>query len=307
MTAPALPAVKVDGPERLSLLCVPYDSPELIGMQGPDGIVMFREMFRSDSWAELPARVPLNHAHDAEQPLGWVSLHSTSEGLHGDAELIDTSAARDAMAQVKAGLRLGISIGFREDSRQDVWSRPAGSRQLPQVLRMGARLEEVSLVSRAAYASARVISVTRSSWEHQQSEHVMAPYRAQRQREEAQQRQQQRASDQALLAELDTLASVRWADPAGEALRSPESNADAQSGGITPATALQARTQTLGTDNAGIVVQLGWRRYAVRGAASLADAQQRAQTAVMLENFPRGDMPFGVHYRWYGVTPLDND
>lgn len=297
MTVAAARAVKVDGPERLSVLCVPYNQPALVGIATPSGQpILFREMFSVDSWASLPQRVPLNDGHDPERPLGWVRLHSASDGLHGDVELIESSGARDALAQVKAALRLGVSIGFRDNPKADIWSRPQGSRQLPQVLRRGADLEEVSLVSRAAYSSARVLAVTRDSWEAQESRRLMGDYPVQRQREQEQQRQQQRAADRELLANLDRMASVRWDDPTGEALSSPVSHA-------IPA---QAPSHQAPPADGAMAVRIGLRRYLVRGATSPEQACRIAQQAVQLERFLPGAYPPGAYMDHYGVQRLDD-
>jgi hypothetical protein len=94
----------------------------------------------------------------------------------------------------------------------------------------------------------------------------MAPYRAQRQRQEADQRAKQRAADQQLLAELDQLASVRWVDPAGEALSAPVSHDAQPLGGITPADPLALGAEALGTD--AVIITVGALRYQLRGASA---------------------------------------
>lgn len=89
--------------------------------------------------------------HDPKMPLastmsGTLNLRSDANGLAFDANLPDTSLARDAVTLVRAGVVRQMSFGFFV--REEDCSTP-GRRILQEI-----DLREISLVERAAYPEA---------------------------------------------------------------------------------------------------------------------------------------------------------
>lgn len=231
-------ALKVDGPELIKALAVPFGEAATIGETIDGQRRIYREVFSANSFAQVPDRVPWVRRHDRNNVLGWAKLRVTSKGLEMEAEPLDTGNARDALAEVKSGLLRGISIGFMADPDRDIWTRQAG--ELPVVKRRGVELIEISLVARGAYDSALVTEVSRVSWQHQESELIMAPYRQARE----QQRARNHAESQQLLADMARLAKA-----APVPLNEP---VPAQNGGGSPDTPRAAQLVTGAT-----VVALG--------------------------------------------------
>jgi HK97 family phage prohead protease len=90
--------------------------------------------------------------HRLDEPIGiWTDLKETAQGLAVKGRLIlDTVRGREAYALLKAGALTGLSIGFRTLQS----ARTKTGRLLQEI-----SLEEVSLVTLPALASARVTSV----------------------------------------------------------------------------------------------------------------------------------------------------
>ena len=94
--------------------------------------------------------VSLYWQHDPSEPLastlsGTLNLRTTDEGLLFDADLPQTTLARDAMALLRRGLVRQMSFGFRV-VRESMNGR---TRRLDEI-----ELQEISLVERAAYPTA---------------------------------------------------------------------------------------------------------------------------------------------------------
>src|SRR5690349_7911109 len=106
--------IKVDGAQLLVQgLAVPYGRAALIAERGPDGgLQLFRELFDTKSFADLPDRVPFTKRHDEDAPLGWARTRNTKAGLMFEAELITSSMAADAVSAMRAQLIRGVSIAF---------------------------------------------------------------------------------------------------------------------------------------------------------------------------------------------------
>lgn len=98
-----------------------------------------------------PAAIKLNLEHDRTRPIGRaVTVENRADGIWATFELVDTTAARDALAEAAAGLRAGLSIEVtaRELDRQQ---------NITYVL--ASDLTGVALVTNPAYAGAGVTSI----------------------------------------------------------------------------------------------------------------------------------------------------
>lgn len=104
------------------------------------------------------ANVKLYRMHErkaglARQPK-TLRLAKDSRGLTYDAEILDTTAGRDALAELSAGYLTGASVGMRFGP-EDVRLRREGNRQIAEVMR--AELVEISLVDDPAYKATTAI------------------------------------------------------------------------------------------------------------------------------------------------------
>ena len=142
-----------DGALRLKGTAAVYGSPSVdIG---------FREVLEPGSLR--PAidddDIMLLWAHDESQPLARVAagnlrLTETSRGLEFEAELANTSTARDAIALVKSGVVRAMSFAFSMTGGKDRWETRDGE-SWRFIERLG-RIFEISLVSTPAYTSTNV-------------------------------------------------------------------------------------------------------------------------------------------------------
>ena len=106
----------MDGPGTLSGVALRFGSVATL----PWG----RERFEQGALVADPAGVILNVQHDRGRPLarfpdGGLELDFGRDALQIRAAVADTSAGRDAVALVRAGVLRGLSVEFRaEDERQ---------------------------------------------------------------------------------------------------------------------------------------------------------------------------------------------
>ena len=107
-----------------------------------------REQFRAGSLTWKTVLLRSLHTQGISPPLaihpGGVALDDRADGLHVRAELPDTTAARDAVALVKAGILTGLSVEFVP--RTHVFDRSSGV-----TTHTGAELRGVALVEKSAY------------------------------------------------------------------------------------------------------------------------------------------------------------
>lgn len=128
-------------------LVVPYDTDTRIGR--------YTERFTRGAFADAdPAAVPLlaAHAHEA-LPIGrTLTLTEETRGLVGTFTVAETPKGDEVLALARAGVPLGLSVGFRPDV--DQWSADRS-----RVTRVRAQLAEISVVGVPAYSGARVEDV----------------------------------------------------------------------------------------------------------------------------------------------------
>ena len=242
-------------------LAVPFGSPTLIAELDENGRRrIYLEEFDARSFADMPARLPLVRQHDRSRPLSWARLEPRADGVHANLEPIDGSqASADATAEVRAGVTLGLSVGFIADPDADEITKERLG-MVPRILRRGATLKELSLVDRGAYPGAVIYAPDLDRYEHEQSEKLMQPWREEQERQASERRQR----DAELLRRLDSLAAVRWQEGApgqeAEPLRSTE----------------PARQREAGTS--GLLVGIGGLRLRVR-TDDREEANRRAREA----------------------------
>ena len=110
----------------------------------------------------------LTFQHDETHPLasvktGSLKLRETSAGLEFDAELVDTSRARDLFAQIKAGLVEQCSFVFTSDPAHgftDRWERGEDGTRRRFISSIG-KLLDVSVVVGPAYQATSVAARSR--------------------------------------------------------------------------------------------------------------------------------------------------
>jgi HK97 family phage major capsid protein len=109
-----------------------------------------KTVFAKDS-IDFSKPVKLLLEHDKTRPLGkLVDITATDQGLEGVFRLAKTFAADDALEEAATGLRDGFSVGVMVDA----WDNKDGAMVISK-----SSLQEVSLVSDPAIASAKVESV----------------------------------------------------------------------------------------------------------------------------------------------------
>jgi HK97 family phage prohead protease len=142
-----------DGKLRLKGVAAVFDSPsEDIGFREQIEPGAFTEALRSDDPMLL-------WQHDDSKPLARASagnllLRETSRGLEFEAELADTSTARDAIALVKSGVVRAMSFAFSMTGGKDKWETRNGESW--RIISKIGQLFEISLVSSPAYATTSV-------------------------------------------------------------------------------------------------------------------------------------------------------
>lgn len=133
-------------------LVVPYDTDTKIGR--------YSERFTRGAFSDAePAAVPLlaAHAHEA-LPIGrTVSLTEEARGLVGEFHVAETPKGDEVLALARAGVPLGLSVGFRPRAGGDHWNRDR-----THVTRTRADLAEISVVGVPAYTDAKVEAVRSS-------------------------------------------------------------------------------------------------------------------------------------------------
>lgn len=172
-------------PRRTRGIAVPYGQPEIVGDRGGPGGAsrLYIESFDQDSWADLPASVPIVHSHDRRWVLGRGHLTSRRDGLMVSIEWLDQHAgAADAVAEIRSGLVRGLSISFRPDPKHDIvqqGNRKAGLPGiLPKVTRRGAQLKDVALTIQPAYRGAVITAIDEDQANHAAGAAVLAQARA---------------------------------------------------------------------------------------------------------------------------------
>jgi HK97 family phage prohead protease len=164
---------------------VPFGQPQLVADVVDGRLLVSVEQFDRDSFAALPERVPLLVSHDSGQPIGWARPSLEPDALRVEARLEGGAAHLDHVIElVKAGLMSAMSIGFGV-SADDVWTKGPSPDSPPRVLRRGAKLRDVSLVTRPAYVAARVETLRHRTALKIASDLEMADYNARKAREEA--------------------------------------------------------------------------------------------------------------------------
>jgi HK97 family phage major capsid protein len=109
-----------------------------------------RTVFAKDS-IDFSKPVKLLLEHDKTRPLGkLIDITANDQGLEGTFKLAKTFAADDALEEAATGLRDGFSVGVMVDA----WDNKDGAMVISK-----SSLQEVSLVSDPAIASAKVESV----------------------------------------------------------------------------------------------------------------------------------------------------
>jgi HK97 family phage prohead protease len=126
---------------------IPYDTPTRIGG--------YTESFARNAFDGAdPAEVPLlvSHQH-AGLPIGrTLTLTDEPSALMGEWQLSETRDADEVLALARDQVPLGLSVGFAP--LEDRWNSDRS-----RVVRVRARLGEVSIVGVPAYEDARVTSV----------------------------------------------------------------------------------------------------------------------------------------------------
>ncbi len=140
-----------EGRRLISGKILPFDSE--VG-QTNVGKVRFRK--GSVQWDDAK-KVKFLLEHDAKKPLGRAqSIMAEEDALYATFKVTATSRGNDALIEASEDLRSGLSVGVEV----------IDSKQVGNVLEViAARLEEVSLVSAAAFKSAAVQEVMASSTE----------------------------------------------------------------------------------------------------------------------------------------------
>jgi HK97 family phage major capsid protein len=109
-----------------------------------------KTIFAKDS-IDFSKPVKLLLEHDKTRPLGkLIDITANDQGLEGTFKLAKTFAADDALEEAATGLRDGFSVGVMVDA----WDNKDGAMVISK-----SSLQEVSLVSDPAIASAKVESV----------------------------------------------------------------------------------------------------------------------------------------------------
>ena len=90
--------------EHLDVLAVPFERPALIREVLDGRPTLYREIIDPGTFPTLPPRVPFLRHHNRAQPMGWARPKTTGDGITAVVELLDTSAARDALEEVRGHL-----------------------------------------------------------------------------------------------------------------------------------------------------------------------------------------------------------
>lgn len=147
---------------HLSGILAPFSSETVIGRLDRGG---WREEIAPGAFAKAlqEGDTVLLCDHDMSKPLarmsaGTLRLEERDGALHFDADIVDTSYARDVLANVRAKNKKGMSIGFEpvKDEWRDAAGRPATRRTGTHRILREVKLPEGSVVTNPAYKDTSV-------------------------------------------------------------------------------------------------------------------------------------------------------
>jgi HK97 family phage prohead protease len=147
---------------HLSGILAPFNSETIIGRLDHGG---WREEIAPGAFTKAlqEGDTVLLCDHDMSKPLARVSagtlrLEERDNALHFDADVVDTSYARDVMVNVRAKNKKGMSIGFEpvKDEWRDDEGRPATRRTGTRRTLREVKLPEGSVVTNPAYGKTNV-------------------------------------------------------------------------------------------------------------------------------------------------------
>jgi hypothetical protein len=147
---------------HLSGILAPFNSETVIGRLDHGG---WREEIAPGAFTKAlqEGDTVLLCDHDMSKPLARVSagtlrLEERDNALHFDADVVDTSYARDVMVNVRAKNKKGMSIGFEpvKDEWRDDEGRPATRRTGTRRTLREVKLPEGSVVTNPAYGKTNV-------------------------------------------------------------------------------------------------------------------------------------------------------
>ena len=146
--------VRADG-RTIAGIAAPFDTPtNIVDFAGQYIETIRRGAFARTIAERGPTKVKLNVQHDVQSlPIGRATLlREDAQGLYAEFRVSQTDRGNEALTLVRDGTLDGLSIGFRA-IRSD-WSADHASRTLLEVA-----LDEVSVVTHAAYEDARILAV----------------------------------------------------------------------------------------------------------------------------------------------------
>lgn len=123
--------------------------------------MLVRGAFTETLTPEKSLDIRLLYQHDpkqvmARQSAGNLRLVEDDVGLRIEADLVDTTVNRDALANIKAGNLDAMSFGMPKSSVQANWERASGDRKYDLRKVTKADVAEVSVVTWAAYTDTSV-------------------------------------------------------------------------------------------------------------------------------------------------------
>lgn len=138
-------------------LAAPFDRPAEIHDWGGTFVESIRRGSFARTIRERGAKVKfrVEHVDRPVLPIGRAtSLVEDHAGLVAELRVSQTQAGDEALELIGDGVLDALSIGFRVPSGGDVWSADRSRRELHEI-----RLDEISLVTEAAYSEAKVLAV----------------------------------------------------------------------------------------------------------------------------------------------------
>ena len=127
-----------------------------------------RELFLPDSLSWPAGGVTLNRQHERRQPIMRVVPIVEGNEVRIDQSLPDTTAGRDALAEIKSGLFRGLSIEFRAIKENFVH----GVRQISAATLIGAGLVDSPSYGESV-VEARALAERDREWARWQRETVL--------------------------------------------------------------------------------------------------------------------------------------
>lgn len=151
--------VTLDSDGKLRGVAVPFSRETVIGDMERGG---WREEFAPGAFTKSlrDGDILFLAHHDMHQPLartsaGNLTLEAKADGLHWEADPVDTSYGRDLRALADAKVLGGVSVGFRPIAGKDDWYDDEGKPSTRQVgtkrIIREAQLIEISGVTKPAY------------------------------------------------------------------------------------------------------------------------------------------------------------